>query len=113
MKRFNILFLIFICLTFSVIGLRPAFAVGTTNTFTEGIYKLSDFNTSKDGIYSVSNVSATNNMSIIITDDNQNILQVIRLTANSEKHNTIPILTNYTITLLGKGEAYINPVELK
>ena len=50
---------------------------------------------------------------MIILDENQNILQVIRLTANSEKHNTIPILPNYTITLLGKGEVYFNPLELK
>lgn len=113
MKRFNVLFLIFLCLTFSVIGLKPVFAVVNTNTFTQGIHKLSDFNPSKDGIYSVSNVSSTDNISIIITDENQNILQVIRLTANSEKHNTIPISPNYTITLLGKGEVYINPVELK
>ena len=113
MKRFTVLFLIFLCLTFIVIGLKPAFAVVTTNTFTEGIHKLSDLNPSKDGIYSVSNVSPTDNISIIITDENQNILQVIRLTTNSEKHNTIPILPNYTITLLGKGEVYFNPLELK
>ena len=91
MKRFNVLFLIFLCLTFIVIGLKPAFA--TDQYLAQGIYKLSDLNPSKDGIYSVSNVSSTDNISIIVTDENQNILQVIRLTANSEKHNTIPILS--------------------
>jgi len=49
MKRFTVLFAIFLCLTFNVIRLKPAFA--TTNTFTQGIYKLSDFNPSKSNIY--------------------------------------------------------------
>ncbi|AWK49582.1 hypothetical protein DIC82_19265 [Clostridium beijerinckii] len=113
MKRFTVLFLTFLCLTFIVSGLKPAFAALTTNNLTQGIYTLSDFNHSKDDIYSVSNISSTDTMSIIITDEDQNILQAIRLTPNSEKHNTIPILPNYTIILLGKGEVYINPVELK
>jgi len=110
MKKFTVLFLIFLCLTFIGIRLKPAFAA--TNTFTEGIYKLSDFNPSKNDIYSFSNVSSTDNISIIITDENRTILQAIRLLPNSEKHNTIPILPSYRIILLGKGEIYINPLEL-
>ena len=106
MKSFTVLLLSFLCLTFIVIGLKPAFAVVTTNTFTEGIHKLSDLNPSKDGIYSVSNISDTDNISIIITDENQNILQVIRLTTNSEKHNTIPILLITQLHYLVK-EKYI------
>ncbi|NRT77887.1 hypothetical protein [Clostridium beijerinckii] len=112
MKRFSVLFLIFLSLTFTIIGLKPVFSISTTNIYKQGIYTLSDFNTAKDGVYSVSNVSATENMSIIITDKEQNILQSIRLKTNSEKHNTIPIDPNDTIILLGKGAVYINPVEL-
>ena len=112
MKRLTVLFLIFLCLTFAVIGLKPAFAVAITNTFTEGIYTLSNFNPSKSSIYSVSNISSTDNMSIIITDEDHNIVQAIRLKPNSEKHNTIPILPNYKIVLLGKGVVYFNPLEL-
>ena len=55
MKKFTALFLIFLCLTLNVIGLKPAFAI--TNTFTQGIYKLSDFNPSKSNIYFFSNIS--------------------------------------------------------
>ena len=112
MKRFTVLFLIFVCLTFIAIGLKPVFPVSATNTFTQGIYKVSDFTHSKNGVYSVSNVSITDYMGIIITDEEQNILQDIRLKPNSEKHNTIPISPNDTIILLGKGTVYINPLEL-
>jgi hypothetical protein len=51
-------------------------------------------------------------MAIIITDEEQNIFQSIRLKTNSEKHNTMPISPNDTIILLGKRSIYINPVEL-
>lgn len=112
MKRVTVLLLIYLCLTFTVIGLKPAFAVAITNTFTEGIYTLSNFNPSKNSIYSVSNVSPTDSMSIIITDEEHNIIQAIRLKPNSEKHNTVPILPNHKIVLLGKGAVFFNPLEL-
>lgn len=111
MKKFIVLFSIFLCLTFIGIKSKPAFAV-TTNNLTEGIYKLSDFNPSKNGIYSVSNTSRVDSITIIITNENQAILQVIRLSPESEKHNTVPILPEYRVVLLGKGEVFVNPVEL-
>lgn len=112
MKKIIGLFLIFLCLTSTVIGLKPAFPISTTNTYPEGIYKLSDFNPSKSGVYTVSNVSTTYYMGVIITDEEQKILQDIRLKPSSEKHNTVPIGPNDKIILLGKGEVYINPKEL-
>jgi len=111
MKRFHGLFLICLCVTFIVIGLKPAFAI--TNTFTEGIYKVSDFIPSKNGIYMFSNVSATDNMYMIIMDENKTIHHSILLLPNSEKHITVPILPDYRIILIGKGEMYFYPQEPK
>lgn len=112
MKRRIGLLTFFLCLIFIVSEAKSAFPVPSTNTFNQGIYKVSDFNPTKDNVYTVSNISSIDNMSIIITDEEQNILQAIRLKPNSERHNTIPILPNYTVILLGKGTAYINPHEL-
>lgn len=39
MKKITVFFLIFLCLTNNIIGIKSAFAA--TNTFTQGIYKLS------------------------------------------------------------------------
>ena len=111
MKSFTVLLLSFLCLTFIVIGLKPAFA--TTNTFIEGIYKVSDFNPSKNGIYLFSNVSPTDNIYMIIMDENQTIHHSILLLPNSEQHITVPILPYYRVILLGKGEMYFNPQEPK
>ena len=110
MKRFTVL-LIFSCLTFIVMGLKPAFAI--TNTFTEGIYKVSDFIPSKNGVYLFSNVSSTDNIYMMIMDENLTIRHSILLLPNSEKHVTVPILPNYRVILLGKGEMYFYPQEPK
>ena len=111
MKRFTVLFLIFLCLTFIVIGLNPAFAA--TNTYKEGIYNVSDFNPSKNGTYFFSNVSPTDDIYMIIMDENKTIHQSILLPPNSEKHVTVPILPNYRVILIGKGEMYFYPQEPK
>lgn len=109
MKKFTVLFLFSLCLTFIVIGLKPAFAVN--NTFTEGIYTVSDFIPSKNNIYLFSNVSMTDNIYMIIMDENKTIRHSILLLPNSEKHITVPILPNYRVILLGKGELYFYPQE--
>ena len=111
MKKFTVLSLIFLCLIFNVIGVKPVFAIG--NTFKEGIYKVSDFNPSKNEIYLFSNVSPTDNIYMIIMDENQTIHHSILLLPNSEKHITVPILPNYRVILLGKGEMYFYPQEPK
>jgi hypothetical protein len=111
MKKCTALFLIFLCLTFNVIGLKPAFAAA--NTFTQGIYKLSDFNPSKSNTYRFSNISKTNKIYLIILDENQVILHSIRLLPDSEEHITVPILPNYRVIMLGKGELYFTPKEAK
>lgn len=107
MKRFAVIFLIFLCLTFNVIKLIPAFAVG--NVFTQGIYKLSDFSISKTGIYTIQNVSETEGMYLYILDENQVVLESIRLVPSIQKLDIVPIKPNYIILIIGNGEVYINP----
>ena len=107
MKKFTVIFLIFLCLTFSVIRLIPAFAVG--NTFTQGIYKLSDFNVSESNSFTVSNPTPTTGMFLIIFDKNVNVLEAIRIIPNSEKFDLMPIMPDYRILIFGKGELHFTP----
>lgn len=109
MKRFTVLFLIFLSVTVNIIGLKTTFAI--TNTFTQGIYKSSDFIPSKSNVYSFSNISSTDGVYLIILDENQVINHAIRLQPNSQKHVTVPILPNYRVIILGKGEIYFEPKE--
>jgi len=109
MKRFTALFLIFLCLTFNIIRLKPVFAI--SNTFIQGIYKASDLNPSKSNVYYFSNISSKDGAYMIILDENQDIIHAIRLLPNSEKHITVPILPDYRVVILGKGEVYFAPKE--
>ena len=107
MKKFTVIFLIFLCLTFSVIRLISAFAIG--NVFTQGIYKLSDFNISNTSIFTIQNISETEGMYLYILDENQVVLESIRLIPSIQKLDTVPIKPNYIILIIGKGEIYFNP----
>ena len=107
MKKFTISFLLFLCLSFNIIGLTPAFAIG--NIYKQGIYKPSDFNSSTNSSYSISNISSTQLMYLIILDEELYVIEAIRIKPNSEKFDLVPMMPNYKILIIGKGELYFSP----
>ena len=107
MKRFTILFLIFLCLSFNIIGLKPAFAVSAT--FKQGIYKLSDFNISPGNIYNVSNISKTNSVRVFIFDKDYIPIQDVKLNPYSLNIDTVPMTSEYILVVTGGGEVTITP----
>ena len=106
MKRFTVIFLIFLCLTFYVIGLIPAVTAEAANTFAQGIYKLSDFNISNTSIFTIQNISKSEGMYLFILDENQVVMESIRISPSIQKLDTVPIKPNYIILIMGKGEVY-------
>lgn len=107
MKKFTTLFLIFLCLSFNIMGLKPAFAV--SDTFKQGIYKLSDFNISSGNIYTVSNISKTNAVHVFIFDKNYIPIQNIKLQPYSLNIDTVPMAPDYIFVVTGEGEVTITP----
>jgi len=107
MKKFTILFLIFLCLSFNIIGLKPTFSV--SNTFKQGIYKLSDFDISSGNIYNVSNISKTNSVRVFIFDKNYIPIQDIKLNPYSLNIDTVPMTSEYIFVVTGSGEVTITP----
>ena len=103
MKKFLLIFLITIFLSFNLTHL--AFAV---NIFKEGIYKAADFNFSAENTYSVQNVSPKDSVYILLFDENQLQLQSIRLDPQSDKYNLLPLKPDYRIVIVGKGEVFID-----
>lgn len=106
MKRFIGIFLISLYLTFNVIGLKPAFAI-SGNLFLQGIYKLSDFNISQNDVFTIQNISTEKNMYLYILDENQVIVESIRLLPNIQKFDTVPLKPNYVILIVGEGQVYL------
>ncbi|GEP66542.1 hypothetical protein CBE01nite_43100 [Clostridium beijerinckii] len=107
MKKFTILFLIFLCLFFNIIGLKSTFAV--SGTFKQGIYNLSDFNISSGNIYSVSNISKTDSVRVFIFDKDYIPIQDIKLDPGSLNVDTIPMTSEYIFVVTGGGEVTITP----
>ena len=107
MKKYTVLFLIFLVIAFNIIGLKTTFAV--SKTFKEGIYTINDLKPSKDGIYTIKNISKNNNIRILVFDENYAIIQSTKIEANSENTDIVPIQPNFIIVVAGDGELEIEP----
>lgn len=106
MKKSIAVFLILICLIFTTVISIPAF---TKNIFKEGVYKSSNFNFSENETYFVQNVSSDNSVFLTIYDENQLIIQSIRLQPSSNRYDLIPLKPEYRIVIVGNGEVFIDP----
>lgn len=107
MKKYTILFLLFLFLSSNLIGMHPALAVA--HTFKQGIYKLSDFNISPGNIYTVSNISKTDAVQVFIFDKDYIPIQNIKLIPYSLNIDTVPMTLDYLFVVTGKGEVTITP----
>ena len=104
MKKFTVLFFIFLCLSFNM-NIIPSMAASNLR---EGFYKATDLNVPLDGRHTVKNNSFSERSFFIILDSNQIIQQVIRLKPQSEEYILVPLQTNYTVIIAGNGEVSIN-----
>ena len=100
MKKFSVFLLIFLCLSFNT-------GVSAVNLFKEGVYKAADFNFSPTNRYTVQNISPSNSVYLILFDENQKIIQSIRLDPKSEKYNLLSLNPAYRIAIVGNGEVFI------
>ena len=112
MKKFTILFLIFLCLSFNFFEVTT-FAVTPANVLKEGVYTLSDLNLSLDNLYDITNISLDEDAYILIFDENYVIMQSLRLSPSIKSFNLIPLNPKYKLVVLGKTEIYINPRQVK
>ena len=108
MKRYTILFLTFIYLSFNIIKVIPA---ATIDTFSEGVYTETDLKMLPNNIYSIENISASNRIFLLVFDEKQRIIQSMLLEPKSPKYNLLPIKTNYRIALIGKGNVILYKVD--
>jgi len=101
MKKLSVLLLIFLCLSFNT-------SASAVNVFKEGVYKAADFNFTPNNRYTVKNISAKDNVYLLLFDENQLAIQSIRLYPNSEKYNLLPLKPEYRIAIVGNGDVFID-----
>lgn len=108
MKKFILTILFSIYLSFNIIGLTPALT--NPKTYKQGIYSLSDFNISKNNTYSIRNSSKTNDIRVLIFDENYLLLQNVSLPKNTlDIDTTLPLNPEYSLVVIGNGELTITP----
>ena len=105
MKKFTVLFLIFLCLSFNMISVTP---VAAATNFKEGIYKLDDFSFSPNNLYSVENATNTDTSLVLLFDENQLIIQTVVLKPNSPKIALLPLAPNYRLIIIGNGQVIVS-----
>ena len=105
MKKYAILFLVFLCLLFNTINVLP---VSAATNFKEGIYKLEDFNFSPNNLYSVQNATNSDTSLVLLFDDNQLIIQTVVLKPNSPKIALLPLAPNYRLIIIGNGQVTVS-----
>jgi len=105
MKKSIPILLVLMILIFTTFIATPAFAA---NVFKEGVFKAADFNFSPNETYIVQNISQTDSVYITLFDENQLIIQSIRLEPKSAKYNLIPLKPDYRIVIVGNGEVFID-----
>jgi hypothetical protein len=101
MKKFTIFLITIICLSSSI----PAFAA---TLLKEGVYKPAYFNYSSNTIYNVQNVSPNTSVYFAVFDENQVVLQALKLEPQSTIFNIPPLKPNYRIAVIGNGEVTIS-----
>ena len=106
MKKSIAIFLILIGLISTTFISTHSF---TKNVFKEGVYKSSDFNFSENETYFAQNVSSDNSVFLTIYDENQLIIQSIRLQPNSNRYDLIPLKPEYRLVIVGNGEIFVDP----
>ena len=105
MKKYAILFLVFLCLLFNTINVLP---VSAATNFNEGIYKLEDFSFSPNNLYSVQNATNSDTSLVLLFDDNQLIIQTVVLKPNSPKIALLPLVSNYRLIIIGTGQVIVS-----
>ena len=88
MKKFTILLLSLICLSFNMLIATPVVA---TDVLKEGVYKVDELKLSPDNVYTIENTSPTNSINIFVFDKDEVIQQSIRLKPKSLKYNLLSL----------------------
>jgi len=97
MKKFIIIFSIFLFVSFSI---NTANAATEPKTLTQGMYNISDEKLLTGINYNVRNTSTSKSLLLVI-DSSENIQQLIRLEPNSPKYTLKPLNFGDLIVIIG------------
>lgn len=104
MKKFILIFSIFLFLSFNVNTIAAVANVPEQKIFSQGFYNMKQLGLSENIPYSIQNISSSSGGLLIIVTDNQVIQQLIRISPQSSKYPLLPLLNNYKFIIYGDVE---------
>lgn len=104
MKKFILAFIFFAFLMFNIFDI-PSMA--QVKVLKRGFYRIENLNLVPDTIYTIQNTSFNEHIYIVIIDNDQNLVQAIRLWPQSQKFNLVPLQSGYKIVVTGDGDLTI------
>ena len=105
MKKFTILFLILLCLSFNMMIIAP---LAQTSGIKEGLYTASDFKLAPNTTYIIQNLSSDDSVFVLVFNENNVVQQSLRLETQSPKFNLFPLKPEYKILIVGNGDVSIS-----
>lgn len=105
MKKLIPITLICILLNFNIAKANPQVITSILN---EGVYNANNITDSLGKITYIQNISANNMLYFAVLDENNSMVQTIKLKPNSHKYMLTDLEPNYKVILLGDGEAFFS-----
>lgn len=105
MKKFITMLLIALTLSINIVKAEPK---SEPIVLTEGVYEASKFDIPLNSLKYVSNSSDESFAYFIIFNDDETILQSIKLLPNSPKYELYPLSSHYRIVIIGNGSVILS-----
>ncbi|GAA0085292.1 hypothetical protein UT300007_17310 [Clostridium sp. CTA-7] len=105
MRKFISVILVSLFLNLNIVKAQPNPA---SNVYTEGVYKVSDFNFPSGHEYIIQNVSNKDQVYVQVFNENLITMQTIRFDPSSKKYTLIPLSPDYRVVIIGAGNVFVS-----
>ncbi|WP_291648057.1 hypothetical protein [Clostridium sp.] len=106
MKKFIYTLLIFLCLNFNIAKAQPSIY---TNIFNQGVYRVDTIiQVLGRDLSSIQNISSDKSIYFLLVDENQSVIQALKIEPNSPKYDLHKLNPNFKIILIGDGSAFLS-----
>ncbi len=105
MKKVIPVFIITLFLNFISIGADPKI---TSNILKQDVYNVNDIIKILGNIHTAQNISENESIYFILLDENESVVQTIKMAPNSPKYQLQKLEPNYKIILVGDGSVFVS-----
>lgn len=105
MKKFIAIIFISLFLNFNIVKANPQIS---SNILKEGVYNVNNITNTLGNIKNVQNISNDSSIYLILLDENETVLQTIKMKPESQKYTLNDLESNYKLILIGDGAAFLS-----